>query len=225
MPHADPIKRAEYAREYRLKHKEKIQERQAAWTKQDRQKNPDKYRKYKREYRKRDHVRQYDKEYNRKYYLEHSEQIDQYHKEYHRKYYLENKERLQAQMKEYREAHKEELIAKRRLKYEQHKHKYRAWWYSRKYGISLEQFDQMIAAQDGKCAICLTPFADLARRPDVDHNHITGALRGLLCNSCNTSLGGFGDSAERLRAAADYLDRYANTEAPVETADGIQATL
>ncbi len=54
------------------------------------------------------------------------------------------------------------------------------------FGISVEQFEAILASQDGRCAICRETFGD--RRAAVDHNHDTGAVRGLLCVSCNTRL-------------------------------------
>jgi hypothetical protein len=76
----------------------------------------------------------------------------------------------------------------------------------RKYGLSLEQYDAMLAAQGGVCAICHLPRPD-ERRLHVDHDHETGEIRGLLCFSCNNALGDFRDSLELFRAAAEYLDR------------------
>ena len=78
------------------------------------------------------------------------------------------------------------------------------------FGITIEQYDAMVVAQDGKCAICGRPeirqingkLADLA----VDHDHQTGKIRALLCSSCNTGIGNLGDSPFRLRKAAAYLD-------------------
>jgi hypothetical protein len=79
------------------------------------------------------------------------------------------------------------------------------------YGITLHQYEQMFKAQNGVCAICggreTTNDKDGApRRMPVDHCHTTGRIRGLLCTQCNRGLGMFGDSPERLLAAAKYLE-------------------
>jgi len=70
-----------------------------------------------------------------------------------------------------------------------------------KYGISQEQYDEMVRALEGKCEICNRPSEKLV----VDHNHSTGEVRGLLCNSCNLSLGGFKDSVLIIESAIRYL--------------------
>jgi hypothetical protein len=71
-----------------------------------------------------------------------------------------------------------------------------------RYGITQEEFDQLMVEQDGACAICVNPFI-LA--PHVDHCHATGSVRGLLCTNCNTGLGKFRDSVENLQRAIAYL--------------------
>jgi 5-methylcytosine-specific restriction endonuclease McrA len=78
----------------------------------------------------------------------------------------------------------------------------------RKYGLSLEDFNAMLAAQGGVCAVCGTD--DPKGRHDtfaVDHDHETDEVRGLLCNPCNLALGIAEDDPQRLRAMADYLER------------------
>lgn len=74
----------------------------------------------------------------------------------------------------------------------------------RKYGISLDQFDIMFDRQRRGCAICNTPNAG-QRGWSVDHCHVTGAVRGILCNNCNPMLGHAKDSALTLSAAISYL--------------------
>jgi hypothetical protein len=77
----------------------------------------------------------------------------------------------------------------------------------KRYGISLEQFRQMLDVQGGKCAICKVghPGGDAGRRWNVDHCHSTGKVRGLLCANCNHGLGKFQDDPEILRQAIAYL--------------------
>lgn len=75
------------------------------------------------------------------------------------------------------------------------------------YGITWQQRDQMIADQDHRCAICREPFTD-SKTTHQDHCHKSDKLRGILCYSCNTGLGNFKDSPQRLAAAIEYLRRY-----------------
>ena len=71
------------------------------------------------------------------------------------------------------------------------------------YGLTLEQFSQLLETQAGACLICL----DLMNQPVVDHCHASGAVRGLLCRKCNAALGLLKDSQEVLLRAAEYLTR------------------
>lgn len=75
-----------------------------------------------------------------------------------------------------------------------------------KYGITAAEFDTMLAAQGGGCAVCgTTEPPGRGQRFHVDHCHSTGRVRGLLCNECNVGLGKFKDSTDLLRRAAEYL--------------------
>lgn len=77
----------------------------------------------------------------------------------------------------------------------------------RSYGITPEEYEARLEDQNYSCAICLRHLIEFKRSFDTDHDHNTGEIRGLLCTGCNTGIGNLGDSAERLRAAADYLER------------------
>jgi hypothetical protein len=77
--------------------------------------------------------------------------------------------------------------------------------FRRRYGITIEQYDQLLEAQGGGCALCGVKENPDGRRLCVDHDHETGAIRGLLCRLCNTALHKFetrSASAERL---VEYL--------------------
>jgi hypothetical protein len=70
----------------------------------------------------------------------------------------------------------------------------------RKYGMTLDDFDALLASQGGGCAICGKPDPD-----NVDHDHVTGRVRGILCWNCNIGVGQFEDSEDRLAAATSYI--------------------
>lgn len=55
----------------------------------------------------------------------------------------------------------------------------------RRYGITSEQYEELLEKQEGKCAICDRHESEFKTRLAVDHNHVTGEIRGLLCNYCN----------------------------------------
>ena len=76
----------------------------------------------------------------------------------------------------------------------------RKYHLKRKYGITLEEFDALLADQGFLCPICL-------KRPavHVDHDHTTGKVRGILCELCNGGLGQFRENPETIRNAIDYL--------------------
>lgn len=73
----------------------------------------------------------------------------------------------------------------------------------RKFGITLEQYDQLLIDQDYTCAICKGSVIGTLH---VDHCHITQKVRGLLCSECNLGLGKFKDDPELLKEALEYLN-------------------
>ena len=72
------------------------------------------------------------------------------------------------------------------------------------YGLTPQEFSQLIVDHGGKCPICGVAFVG-NREPSIDHCHETNAIRGLLCRKCNTGLGRFCDDARLLTRAAKYL--------------------
>ena len=74
----------------------------------------------------------------------------------------------------------------------------------RLYGITLEAYKQLQEQQNAVCAICKQK-CNTGRRLSVDHDHVTGIVRGLLCGNCNKGLGNFKDKSELLEAAINYL--------------------
>lgn len=80
----------------------------------------------------------------------------------------------------------------------------------KEYGMTLDQYDALLAAQRHRCAICGTTDPGFTRHGTranfhVDHDHVSGVVRGLLCFPCNKGLGMFKDNPEALMRAALYL--------------------
>ena len=84
--------------------------------------------------------------------------------------------------------------------------KYMEYYNFKKYGITFEQYHVMLAAQGGHCAICSATEGGGRGAFHVDHDHVTGKVRGLLCHYCNTAVGNMKDDPALLRAAANYLE-------------------
>jgi hypothetical protein len=93
----------------------------------------------------------------------------------------------------------------------EHPEKVRRVGLKHKYGLSMEEYQQMLRDQNGVCAICKRPqnrthptagIHELC----VDHCHTTGAIRGLLCHDCNSALGLLHDDPERAKALLQYIE-------------------
>ena len=91
---------------------------------------------------------------------------------------------------EYRRTHKEEHVIQERR---------------RRLGINQEQYETLLLVQGGTCGICGRSIVELSKGLAVDHDHITGAVRGLLCAGCNSAIGMMADSPVRLQAAIEWL--------------------
>lgn len=91
-----------------------------------------------------------------------------------------------------------------------HPDAHRRWRLPKKYGITVEDYEQMLLEQGGACAICRRAETVVMRgkvKPlSVDHDHESGRVRGLLCHECNVGLGKFKDNVARLKAAVTYLE-------------------
>lgn len=75
------------------------------------------------------------------------------------------------------------------------------------YGIGIAEYDALLAAQEGCCAICGATETHNGKYLAVDHDHVTGQIRGLLCAACNKAIGLLQDRPERAAAAAVYVWR------------------
>lgn len=82
-----------------------------------------------------------------------------------------------------------------------------------KYGITVQQYNQLLVLQGNKCAICRTEFSGEGgskHSPHIDHCHTTGEVRALLCKNCNAGIGLLQDDVAILANAIKYLTAFAN---------------
>ena len=147
--------------------------------------------------------------------------------EYHRKWRFSHQENIQR----YRKNTKEKRRVWSGKWRESHKDKYREWiqkWrvdnpertreidekatLKKRYGVTPEDYARMLEERGGCCEICGRSGADCKRNLCIDHDHLTGNLRGLLCVKCNLGIGYFGDNTTLLENAKYYLTKYAGLE-------------
>lgn len=114
------------------------------------------------------------------------------------RYYAKHKEKIQSRLSIYRQSNRERLKEAVR---------------KRKYGLGSADFAAMLVSQDGCCAICQKTLSlDVGKSIHIDHCHVAGNVRGLLCSNCNTGLGLFRDSINNLRNAIQYLQNFQTQE-------------
>lgn len=158
--------------------------------------------------------------------------------EYKKRYRATNHEKTREGQKRYRAAHKEKIKETNRAWHatnrERVKETHQKWKeanakhireYGRRaslkstYGITPEQYQAILISQGGGCAICGTPENKGNKRRHkalaVDHDHNTGAVRGILCHACNLAVGILGDNVELLKKATDYLQQWSTKQPPI----------
>jgi len=210
---------SKYNAEYYLKHKDKIKEQKKKWY-EDHKEERKKYREDHKEQSKKwyEEHKEHMKERNKKWYGEHKEHI----KERNKKWYEEHKEHMKERKKKWYEQHKDKIKEQRKKWYEDHKEQSKKWYKDHKeerkkyhithqYGLSLQEYNEILLKQNYKCAICGKPL-DLENRKhtNIDHDHMTGVIRGILCNYCNSVLGYAFDNPDILQNAQDYILAHSN---------------
>lgn len=113
-----------------------------------------------------------------------------------------NQDHVKQYAKAYREQNKEKLNKNKRDNPDYHRNLH----LKRNYRISLDEYNLMLEAQEGRCLGCTIFYTQSSRgRFHVDHCHTTGKIRGLLCHNCNTALGLIKDNIDTLSMLISYL--------------------
>jgi hypothetical protein len=125
-------------------------------------------------------------------------------------YYQQNKSEIKQRSADYYRANRSAVLAAARARYKLNRAakilQNRDYRLKTKFGISLEFYEEMVGLRGGRCDIC-GHKSNGRGSLHVDHDHISGKVRGLLCSSCNLALGLFQDEPDRLLAAEKYLRR------------------
>ena len=128
-----------------------------------------------------------------------------------------------AQTKEQKRATRRAYVARNRARFNEWNRKQRAkdpektraytkvqtrrWYITKKYGLTMEQYSELLEKQDNRCAIC--KVTDPGKSDwRIDHYHTTKKVRGLLCHNCNVSLGLMGDNIPNIQSMLEYLTNH-----------------
>ena len=169
-----------------------------------------------KEYRKKLRQTQKHKEYQKAYMKEYSktETYKEKQKAYHDIHDKTEEARKLSRERQRKEAAKEYQRKYRRVyrKTEKSKKTERKFWWTRRlkgYGLTNEDYKEMLLVQGNCCAICGNEFENApTRRACVNHCHIRNKVRGILCSSCNLVIGNVKESQEVLAKAITYLRQY-----------------
>ena len=126
-----------------------------------------------------------------------------------------NKEWVTSYNKEHYQANREVRLARVKKYAQENPNKIRNGFLKRTYGIGSIDYDRMLAAQGGTCAICQGPPTGRGAKNGfyyVDHDHATGNIRELLCHNCNQLLGCAKDDSGIVQRAMNYLLKHKNSE-------------
>lgn len=96
---------------------------------------------------------------------------------------------------------------------EKHDKQHKSHSLQKTYGISIDNYNEMLRAQNSVCAVCAEPSTIMRKDGRihglcVDHNHKTGMIRGLLCHTCNTLLGHIESNPKRVKLLESYLESH-----------------
>ena len=134
-----------------------------------------------------------------------SEKYREWAREYTKRPEVREKARKYRQSQKWKEYYAKWQKTPGRMEYQRQYKKQKGFGYylKSKYGLTIDKYTEIFLSQNGKCAICGIPI--VTKECDIDHDHETGAVRGLLCGPCNTGIGMLRDNFVVAVRAAEYL--------------------
>ena len=128
-------------------------------------------------------------------------------------YYSANKARFKTNSKSWKKSNADHVRKEQSLYHARNPDNRKKSNLKHRYGITEEQYEDMLLKQNNLCAsceepeTCVDPRTKVARRLSVDHNHETKKVRGLLCHDCNRAEGILRGNPDKARKLADYMER------------------
>jgi hypothetical protein len=124
---------------------------------------------------------------------------------YRKEHYKNNKETYLLKATEWRKNNPEKRKSIQKEYRKRNPLYYKDWQLKKFYGFGLDKLEDMIVEEGGLCPICGDSFDEV--EANVDHNHTTGKIRGILCPKCNMGIGHFRDNISFLEKAIFYLEK------------------
>jgi hypothetical protein len=126
-----------------------------------------------------------------------------------RKLYIDrNKNKISNSNKKYRESNIDKILPREREYNKINAKEKSIKNTARKLGISPQDCKEIIIVNNNRCCICGKDQSEISGRLRIDHDHITGKVRGCLCHSCNCAIGLFKDDISILKSAVEYLEKH-----------------
>lgn len=126
-------------------------------------------------------------------------------KAYQKEYYLKNKEVLTSYRKKHYSNNREKMLLRSKDWSKNNPDARKANVLKSAYNMTLDEYNIMFDNQKGACLCCGIHQSKIGRVLNVDHCHVTGKVRGLLCNKCNSALGFVNDNIQTLNNMIEYL--------------------
>lgn len=127
---------------------------------------------------------------------------------YNKDYQLNNKAPIRERRKQWEKANQDNRRTYAREYKRNNKSRCRGYDLKRLYDISPGDYDRMLLDQNDSCAICKKHQREFKRALEIDHNHTTEKVRGLLCHCCNTAIGLLKEDDSILQSAIDYVKKW-----------------
>jgi hypothetical protein len=123
------------------------------------------------------------------------------------RYYLANKEKINSKQRDWYARNRDSQLEKKKVYNETHAEQKHRSYLRRAYGVTADEYERLLVTNDYKCEICLIDQRYTKKRHAVDHCHLTGKIRGLLCSNCNIAIGHLGDDKGKIMKAYEYISR------------------